>query len=109
MGSGVENIERATPDVAGQDVTHRFTAGAAHVDASPIPQAVTQDDATADPNGPFVGMRFDAAGTVILIGGDGVSHTLTVLAGEYFPGTILRIDDTSTTLADAEMIGFKRA
>jgi len=31
MGSGVENIERATPDVAGQDVTHRFTDGAAHV------------------------------------------------------------------------------
>jgi len=36
MGSGVENIERATPDVAGQDVTHRFTDGAAHVAVSPI-------------------------------------------------------------------------
>ena len=84
------------------------TDKALHVDASPNSYNTTQDDATADPDGPFIGMRFDAAGTVILVSGNGEVHTLTVLAGEYWPGTVLRVNSTSTTLTNAQMVGFKR-
>ena len=83
------------------------TNGAAHVDASPSGHTPAQSDTVADPSGPFVGVRFDAAGTVHLISG-GTEHILTVLAGEYFPGEVSRINSTSTTLTDAQMVGFKR-
>lgn len=87
--------------------TKTGTDGAAHVDASPDGHAVTQHDSTDDPNGPFCGLRFDAAGTVHLISG-GVEHILTVVAAEYFPGVVTRVNSTDTTLTDAQMIGFKR-
>ena len=84
------------------------TDGASHVDASPNSYAVTQHDSTADANGPFIGVRFDAAGTVSLVSGNGAVHALNVLAGEYWPGTVLRINDTGTALTNAQMVGFKR-
>ena len=85
------------------------TGGAAHVDASPDSYAVTQHDSTADANGPFIGVRFDAAGAVSLVSGNGAVHALNVSAGEYWPGTILRINDTGTALTNAQMVGFKRS
>ena len=88
--------------------SQEFTDGAAHVDASPSGHTPTQSDTVDDAAGPFVGLRFDAAGTVHLISG-GTEHILTVLAGEYFPGEVSRINLTSTTLSNAEMVGFKRA
>ena len=78
------------------------------VDASPDSYNVTQDDATADPDGPFVGVRFDAAGTVSLVSGNEEVHALNVLAAEYWPGTVLRINSTGTALTNAQMVGFKR-
>ena len=85
------------------------TGGASHVDASPDSYAVTQHDSTADPNGPFIGVRFDAAGAVSLVSGNSAVHALTVVAGEYWPGTVLRINDTGTALTNAQMVGFKRS
>jgi len=95
-------------------ITGKFKAwlgidGAALVDASPNSYAVTQHDATADPNGTFIGIRFDAAGAVSLVSGNGAVHALNVLAGEYWPGTVLRINDIGTTLTNAQMVGFKRS
>lgn len=84
------------------------TGGAGHVDASPDSLLVVQHDTTADPSGPFTGMRFDVAGTVSLVSGNGVVHALNVIAGEYWPGTILRINDTGTAPTNAQMVGFKR-
>ena len=83
-------------------------SGAGLVDASPDSYAVTQHDTIADPNGPFIGIRFDAAGAVSLVSGNGAVHALNVSAGEYWPGTVLRINDTGTALTDAQMVGFKR-
>lgn len=83
--------------------------GAMAADLSFDPKAVEQSDTVNDPNGPFRGMRFDADGTVKLVSSDGIEHTLTVLAGEYFPGGVVRVNATGTTLADAAMIGFKRS
>jgi len=88
-------------------VALRGTQNSLHVDASPDGHLVTQHDSTNDPNGPFCGLRFDVAGTVHLISG-GVEHVLTVIAGEYFPGVVTRVNSTDTTLTDAQMIGFKR-
>jgi len=86
------------------------TDGAAHVNASPDSYDVTQHNTTADPNGPFIGIRFDAAGAVSLeSGGGGDVHALTVLAGEYWPGTVLRVNATGTALTNAQMVGFKRS
>lgn len=82
--------------------------GAAFVDASPNSFNVTQHDSTSDPDGIFIGIRFDAAGTVSLVAGNGDVHALNVLAGEYWPGTVLRINDTGTVLTNAQMVGFKR-
>ena len=92
----------------GDDWVRISTGGAGHVDASPNSYAVTQHDSTADANGPFIGVRFDAAGAVSLVSGNGAVHALTVLAGEYWPGTVLRINDTGTALTNAQMVGFKR-
>ena len=82
--------------------------GAAFVNASPNSYNVTQHNSTADPDGPFIGIRFDAAGTVSLVSGNGDVHALNVLAGEYWPGTVLRINATGTALTNAQMVGFKR-
>lgn len=83
--------------------------GGAFVNASPDSFNVTQHDSTADPDGPFIGIRFDAANTVSLVAGNGDVHALNVLAGEYWPGTVLRINDTGTALTNAQMVGFKRS
>ncbi|GMR03368.1 MAG: hypothetical protein BMS9Abin21_206 [Thermodesulfovibrionia bacterium] len=88
----------------------KSTGGAGHVDASPDSYDVTRHATTADPNGPFIGLRFDVAGTVSLeSGGGGDVHALNVLAGEYWPGTVLRVNIVGTSLADTEIVGFKRA
>ena len=92
----------------GDSIPQKSTGGAALVDASPDSYAVTQHDSTADANGPFIGVRFDAAGAVSLVSGNGAVHALNVLAGEYWPGTVLRINDTGTALTNAQMVGFKR-
>lgn len=84
------------------------TDGAAHVDASPGNQLVAQSDTVSDPSGPFIGMRFDASGTVSILGTDGVTSEINALAGEYWPSPILRINSTGTSLFDAQMVGFKR-
>ena len=85
------------------------TFGSLHVDASPDSFNVTQDDADADPDGPFIGIRFDAAGNVSLVSGNSNVHALTVLAGEYWPGTVLRINEAGTDLVNSQMVGFKRS
>lgn len=82
--------------------------GSIHINASPDSFNVTQDNSTDDPDGIFLGMRFDAAGTVSLVAGNGDVHVLNVLAGEYWPGTVLRINDNGTALTNAQMVGFKR-
>ena len=97
MGSGVENIERATPDVAGQDVTHRFTGDAAHAFASATSGgAVTPSDATVlDFNALFVG----GAGNVSVDhteGGTAVVY-IGVVAGTILPVSGVRVNSTSTT------------
>jgi hypothetical protein len=101
----MEYFDRATNN-------HQFVEGkngAAFVDASPDGYTVTQHDSTNDPDGPFTGLRFDVAGTVVLLSGGGDVLTLTVLAGEYYPGTVVRVNDTNTTLTNAQMVGFKRS
>lgn len=93
---------------ASKEVRRHFTGGSGHVDASPDSYNVTQHDTTADPDGIFIGIRFDTAGTVSLVSGNGDVHALNVLAGEYWPGTVLRINSTGTSLINAQMVGFKR-
>ncbi len=95
-------------DASDNPEANNSTDGASHMDASPDSFNVTQHDSTADPDGVFIGIRFDASGTVSLVSGNGDVHALNVLAGEYFPGTVLRINDTGTALTNAQMVGFKR-
>jgi hypothetical protein len=109
-GNGKVAVPNAAPDDATEVVYQGYADGAAHVDASPDSYDVTQHNTTADPNGPFIGLRFDAAGAVSLESdGGGDVHALTVLAGEYWPGTVLRVNATGTALTNAQMVGFKRA
>lgn len=91
-----------------KELQRGYQDDSAYVDASPDSFNVTQHDATADPDGIFIGIRFDAAGTVSLVSGNGDVHALNVLAGEYWPGTVLRINNTGTALTNAQMVGFKR-
>ena len=87
MGSGVENIERATPDVAGQDVTHRFTGGAAHT----IVGAVDGSDN-------FVASDTAAAATIHEI--TGPTSTVAGFTGVSYSRLTMSLDNINATASD---------
>lgn len=67
---------------------------------------ITQSDTTSNT---YVarGLRCEAAGTISYLCVDGSTGAETVQAGQLIPAQIERVNDTGTSLTDAEMTGYR--